>query len=285
MRWLLDKAIILPQYILPQHFLTGLVFKVTRFRNKAFKNFLINLFIQAYKVNMKQAIANDANDYESFNDFFTRKLKPDARNWQSNEAAILSPIDGAISQIGTISDDSIFQAKGKEFSLAQLLAQDEQLSSHFKAGLFATLYLSPRDYHRIHMPLTGKLKQTIYVPGRLFAVNNPAARTVDSLFARNERFISLFETEIGMMAQIMVGALFVGSMETVWAGQITPTQHRQLTSTDCSGDNISLQQGDEFGHFNMGSTVILLFERQRIKWRDVFQAGSKVKVGDILADR
>lgn len=282
----IDYIKVLPQYCLPKHGLTSIIYKLTRIRHKAWKNFLINTFVKVYKVDMKQAIWPTAHDYSSFNAFFTRELQPSARNLMIDQQNVLSPVDGAIYQIGGIDSDNIFQAKGKQFSLEALLANDVDMVKHFINGHFATLYLSPRDYHRIHMPVTGKLIKSTYVPGDLFAVNNPTTRTIDGLFARNERFISIFETELGLMAQIMVGALFVGSMETVFAGQITPTKHREITIKNYDDDKpITLKQGDEFGHFNMGSTVILLFEKDKMKWLKEMKANQAIQVGQVLGKK
>lgn len=279
---MLDYIKVLPQYCLPKHGLSHIVYKLTRIKFKPWKNFLINSFIKLYNVDMKHAIWPNANDYSSFNTFFTRELQPDVRKWHLDPQNILSPVDGTISQIGEINTNKIFQAKGKQFTLESLLANDLEATKHFMNGTFATLYLSPRDYHRIHMPVTGKLIKSTFVPGNLFAVNNPTTRVIDELFARNERFISIFETEIGLVAQIMVGALFVGSMETVWLGQITPIKKREISIHDYREDEIILKQGDEFGHFNMGSTVILLFEKDKMKWLEEMKTGGEIQVGQIL---
>ena len=268
-----------PLYCLPQHGLTSIVYKLTRIENKFWKNTLINVFIKLFKVDMEQAIWSSADHYPSFNAFFTRSLKPDARHWHKDKQSILSPVDGAISQIGKINKDILIQAKGLDYSLARLLANDESVE-RFYDGHFTTLYLSPKDYHRIHMPLSGQLIRTIYVPGDLFSVNTASVKTIDSLFARNERFISLFDTHVGLVAQIMVGAMFVGSMETVFAGQITPCEKREIVSKDYSNSgNIVLNQADEFGHFNMGSTVILLFEKDKISWKEDFAENDSIQVG------
>jgi len=280
---LLDYLLTFPQYLLPQHFLTGLVYRITRIETFWFKQLLIKTFISIFRVNMEEAKQENIENYVSFNDFFTRELKTDARNWQVNNQHILSPVDGAVSQLGSIDKHSIIQAKGKDYSLMQLFAGDTDLVSTFENGQFATLYLSPRDYHRIHMPYSGRLIKSIYIPGDLFAVNNPAVRTVDGVFARNERFISIFESDIGKFAMIMVGALFVGSMSTVWAGQITPSKHRHLAANEYLKDEeIQLNQSDEFGLFNMGSTVILLFQQDKIKWEDNFSAHSKIQCANHL---
>lgn len=273
----------LPQYLLPQHVLTGLVYRLTRIELRWFKNLLINIFIIMFKVNMQEAEKPFADNYSSFNDFFTRRLKDGSRQHASAADTVISPVDGSISQLGNIDGLEVFQAKGKRYSVEQLLAGDKNLFEQFRHGDFATLYLSPRDYHRIHMPVSGKLVKTVYVPGKLFAVNSAAVSTVDGLFARNERFISIFDTPHGSMALVMVGALFVGSMETVWAGQITPTTERVLTANTFEDSDISLEQGEEMGRFNMGSTVILLFERDSIDWLESLDANKKITVGQLLA--
>ncbi|MEM6998451.1 MAG: archaetidylserine decarboxylase [Pseudomonadota bacterium] len=233
---------------------------------------------------MQQAIWPNAEDYSSFNAFFTRHLNPDARNLKKTKNTIFAPVDGAISQIGDINHDRLIQAKGIDYSLPGLLANDVNAVERFQNGHFTTLYLSPRDYHRIHMPISGKLTRSIFVPGDLFPVNTASVRTVNQLFARNERFISLFETEIGLMAQIMVGATFVGSMETVFAGQITPTENREITIKEYEDDSITLNQTDEFGHFNMGSTVIILFEKNKISWDEQLKENDSIQVGQKIAD-
>ena len=279
---LLDYIKVLPLYCVPQHGLTAIVYKLTRIENKAWKNFVIKTFIKFYKVDMQQAIWPSEEDYSSFNAFFTRQLNPDARTWHKDKNNILSPVDGAVSQIGKINKDKLIQAKGIDYSLNRLLANDEEAIERFQDGSFTTLYLSPRDYHRIHMPVSGKLIKTIFVPGDLFPVNTASVRTVDQLFARNERFISLFETDIGLMAQIMVGATFVGSMETVFAGQITPTRKRVINIEEYDEKPITLNQADEFGHFNMGSTVILLFEKDKLSWMKQLKENNPIQVGQLI---
>lgn len=282
---LLDHIKVLPLYCIPQHGLTAIVYKLTRIENKRWKNFLIKTFVKYFKVDMSQAIWPGAEDYSSFNAFFTRHLKPDARSWKKDKNLILSPVDGAISQIGVINNDKLIQAKGIDYTLTRLLANDVDVAKRFQEGSFTTLYLSPRDYHRIHMPVTGILIKSTFVPGDLFPVNTSSVRTVDNLFARNERFISLFETDSGLMAQIMVGATFVGSMETVFAGQITPTKHREISIKEYEDKIIQLNQAEEFGHFNMGSTVILLFEKDKITWDESLKENDPVQVGQLIATR
>ena len=279
---MLDYIKVWPQYIIPQHSLSKLMYWLTRVQFKPWKNFMIKLIINLYKVDMKQAAKENVADYVSFNDFFTRYLKPESRTYQIDKNNIISPVDGAISQIGKLNGDKIIQAKGKDYSLNQLLANDTESINKLNDGTFTTLYLSPRDYHRIHMPVTGKLIKSIYVPGDLFAVNNATVRNVDKLFARNERFISLFETDLGLMAQIMVGAIFVGSMNTVWLGQITPAKKRECIIKEYKDEPLTLKQGQEFGNFNMGSTVILIFEQDSLKWLKNLNAGDAIRVGQQL---
>ena len=279
---MLDYIKVSPQYLIPQHYLSKIMYWLTRIEFKPWKNLIIKIIVYLYKVDLKQAEREIAQDYVSFNDFFTRRLKQTSRTWHLDKKNILSPVDGAISQIGKLNRDNIIQAKGKDYSLRQLLANDNESIQRLNDGIFTTLYLSPRDYHRIHMPVTGKLIRSIYVPGDLFAVNNATVRKVDNLFARNERFISIFETDLGLMAQIMVGAIFVGSMDTVFAGQITPSKTRQLTIKEYDNEPVTLGQGQEFGHFNMGSTVILVFEKDKLNWLEELKAGDGIQVGQVL---
>ena len=227
---------------------------------------------------MSLAKQPDATAYKTFNEFFTRELRPGVRTVSQDKNTIICPVDGSISQIGKIESGEIFQAKGRTYNLETLLAGDD-CAENFKDGQFATLYLSPRDYHRIHMPLDGKLTRMIYVPGKLFAVNSHTVRVVDRLFARNERVISYFETAIGPVAMILVGAINVGSIETVWAGEITPTKNRSITITDYKNQQIQLKRGEEMGRFNMGSTVILLFPNNCMQWLPELQADQSVTIG------
>ena len=263
---MLNYLKILILHCLPQHKLSKLIHRLSRIEFKPFKNMLINTFIRIYNVDMRIAEYQNSNDYDSFNSFFTRKLKKNIRKWEINNHLVLSPVDGQISQIGNINNHRLIQAKRKKYNLEQLLGNDKNLAHEFKNGSFATLYLSPRDYHRIHMPVTGRLIKSIYIPGDLFPVNNSSVNNIDKLFSRNERFVSIFITDIGLMAQIMVGAIFVGSMETVWSGEIIPNKKGEKIINDYKENNIKLVQGDEFGHFNMGSTVILLFQKNKIAW-------------------
>ena len=231
---------------------------------------------------MSLAIEPDGAAYKHFNAFFTRELKPEVRPVSQDNNTVLCPVDGSISQIGNIEAGEIFQAKNRTYQLNELLVNDE-LAENFRNGQFSTLYLSPRDYHRIHMPLDGRLIKMTYVPGKLFAVNSHTVKIVDRVFARNERVINYFETGVGLMALVMVGAINVGSMETVWAGEITPTKNRNITITNYREHKIQLKRGEEMGRFNMGSTVILLFEKDLIQWLPDLQADQLISMGMSLA--
>ncbi|MCG7957605.1 MAG: archaetidylserine decarboxylase, partial [Candidatus Thiodiazotropha taylori] len=223
---LLEGVFVALQYLLPHHFLSALMHKLTRIELKPVKDMIIRSIIDWYNVNMQEAMESDPTRYRSFNDFFTRALRPDARPVTQQPHEIASPADGTLSQAGDIESGYLFQAKGHDYALFELLGGDQEMTNLFDEGHFATIYLSPRDYHRLHMPLAGKLRKMVHVPGRLFSVNETTCRKVPRLFARNERVISLFDTEAGPMAMILVGAIFVSSIETVWAGTVTPANQR-----------------------------------------------------------
>jgi phosphatidylserine decarboxylase len=275
-----DIFLTLPQYIIPQHLLSRLILKLTRLEMGGLSHWVIRRFIKFYGVDMSIAQSSDVSHYASFNKFFTRALNPHARPL-ANNAEIVSPVDGEISQIGQIQNGSLLQAKGHDFQLNDLLAGHKV--ELFKEALFSTLYLSPKDYHRIHMPMTGQLTDMVYVPGRLFGVNQRTARVVPNLFARNERVICFFETELGQMALILVGALFVGSMETVWAGTVTPNELSQVEHWHYENGPV-LERGIEMGRFNMGSTVILLLDANRLQWLRELKSGDQVLMGQALAN-
>lgn len=281
MSTLIDYLATLPQYLLPHHFLSRIMLFITRIRFTAFKKFFIETFIQLFDVDMDLANRSQPEDYVHFNDFFTRSLKTEVRPIEGNEKTLVSPVDGSISQIGNINDELVFQAKGHHYTLTNLLGGDATLATEFINGKFATIYLSPRDYHRIHMPVAGRLKTMLHVPGRLFSVNGRTTRRIPNLFARNERVISVFDTDFGPMALIMVGAIFVGSMDTVWAGTVTPSSSRHKVTALHYGENnaIQLERGQEMGRFNMGSTVILLFPDQVMEWNKTFQSDDPVIMG------
>ena len=246
------------QHIIPQHFLSKLMFKLTRWQFKGFVYPFTRWFIKSYKVDLSLAVREKVEDYESFNDFFTRALKSETR--PLSEHCFVSPVDGVLSQFGNINNGKLIQAKGKSYTLEQLLVHKTK-ADIFNEGSFGTIYLSPKDYHRIHMPFDGKLISMTYVPGKLFSVNQKTTETVNNLFARNERVILYFETEFGIGCVILVGAIFVGSMQTVWHGLITPPYGKKIQSWAYTDKEIILKKGEELGRFNMGSTVILLFPK------------------------
>lgn len=269
------------QYVLPQHALSRLVLRATRVRSVWFKDLLTRGFLRLFPVDMSEAVETDPHAYGSFNEFFTRALQPGARPIAAGAHAVASPVDGAVSECGAIDAVSLLQAKGRRYTLAALLA-NQPWANRFEGGSFATLYLAPFNYHRIHMPVSGRLLDTVYVPGRLFSVNTVTARHVPRLFARNERVLTLFETEFGWVAVVLVGALNVGSMATVWAGDITPARRRAVTRLAVPA--VRLAKGAELGRFNMGSTVILLFERGRVRWHPGLRAGAIVQLGQALGE-
>jgi len=267
------------QYVLPQHALSRLVLAATRVRIPWFKNLLTRGFLRLFSLDMSEAMEPDPYRYGSFNEFFTRALRADTRPIDPDPESIASPVDGMVSECGTIDNDRLLQAKGRQYTLDELLAQ-QPWARNFEGGSFATLYLAPFNYHRIHMAVQGTLRDTVYVPGRLFSVNSATARQVPRLFARNERVLTLFDTEFGHFALVMVGALNVGSMATVWAGDITPAAHRMVTRIPCPA--VTLDKGAELGRFNMGSTVILLLEPKRAQWHPLLRAGSVVQLGQAI---
>ncbi|MDM8560522.1 archaetidylserine decarboxylase [Candidatus Parabeggiatoa sp. HSG14] len=277
-----DQLLTLPQYLIPQHLLSRLVLKLTRLQWGTVTHWMIRRFINFYGIDMNIAQSSEVRDYASFNLFFTRALKSTARPFSETE--ILSPVDAKISQIGQIESGSLLQAKGRHFQLTELLGGQTKIASLFKQGLFCTLYLSPKDYHRIHMPMTGRLTDMVYVPGRLFSVNQRTSRVVPNLFARNERVICLFETAFGPMALILVGAIFVGCIETVWAGTIAPNRSSQIQHWHYPEKTAPfLQRGEEMGRFNMGSTVIMLLDANYLTWLSHLKTQNKVLMGEGMA--
>jgi phosphatidylserine decarboxylase len=267
------------QYLLPQHGLSRAVLAATRVRARWFKDLTIRGFLKLYHVDLAEAAESDPYRYGSFNEFFTRELKAGARPIAEDSDALVSPVDGCVSEAGRIDGDRLLQAKGRDYRLTELLAA-QPWASRFEGGSFATLYLAPFNYHRVHMPLRGTLLETVYVPGRLFSVNAVTARHVPRLFARNERVLTLFDSSAGRFAVVLVGALNVGSIATVWAGDITPAARRVITRVPAAPT--TLEKGAELGRFNMGSTVILLFEPNRARWAPEVRAGSEVKLGRSL---
>jgi phosphatidylserine decarboxylase len=270
----------LSQTILPHHLLSQIVSKFTHCENVTWKNFLTRQIIQRYGVNMNEAAISDLNAFKSFNHFFTRELKSDVRPLTTEKNAIASPADGVVSQAGKITNGDIFQAKGKRFTVTDLLGGDSQRAEKFNDGEFTTIYLSPKDYHRLHMPISGSLREMIHVPGRLFSVNSATTEAVDGLFAKNERVVAIFDTEIGQVALVLVGAIFVSSIETVWHGVVTPPSIKTVRTWKYEADAPTLKIGDEMGRFNMGSTIVVLFEKDKMAWNADLSAGKSVKVGE-----
>ncbi len=270
--------------LLPHHFLSACMYEATRCKFRPWKNQQIRLFCKYYHVDLTEAECDNVQGYADFNAFFTRSLRTEARNIAYGEQTIVCPADGRLSEFGYISQGCLLQAKGKAYSLSALLGGDENHARQFEGGRYLTVYLSPRDYHRVHMPVTGRLRQMIHVPGRLFSVNGASAANVNQLFARNERVISVFDTALGQMAVILVGALFVGNIEQVWAGQVAPAGDGDIKRSDYSHDPaIRISQGVEMGRFNMGSTVIVLLENPAIDWREELSVGQQLRLGQALA--
>ncbi|AVS79503.1 phosphatidylserine decarboxylase [Paracidovorax avenae] len=274
-----DRLAVLPQYLLPKRALTSLAGRFASARAGTRTTAAIRRFVARYKVDMSEAENPDIASYATFNDFFTRALRPGAR--PIADAPAVCPVDGAVSQFGRIDRDQIFQAKGHRYSTTALLGGDAQEAARFADGSFATIYLSPRDYHRIHMPCDGRLRRMIYVPGALFSVNPLTARGVPGLFARNERVVCLFDTPLGSMALVLVGATIVGSMATVWHGTVNPPRTaglRQWTYDD--GPEVLLRKGEEMGRFMLGSTVVLLFEPGALRFAGTWEPARAVRLGE-----
>ena len=275
---LIEKIFAGVQYLLPHHLLSGLVYRFMRIRFAPVRVSQIAIIGSLVGVDWSEARQEEISDYETFNDFFTRELKSDARMIDPDPRSFISPSDGRISQCGRITSDRIIQAKKHHYSLHALLANDPD-AARFNNGFFHTIYLSPRDYHRVHMPFDGKLQRMIHVPGRLFSVSPYTVRQVPDLFARNERVVSIFETSHGPMAIVLVGAMLVSSMETVWSGQVTPPRGRKISRTDWSRRDIDLKKGEEMGRFNMGSTVILLWPPDAVTMLEELSNDDFVQMG------
>ncbi|MES2998117.1 MAG: archaetidylserine decarboxylase [Pseudomonadota bacterium] len=267
------------QSLLPQHCLSRFAGWVARCKQPWIKNRLIKNFIRDYQVDMSVALKESPQDYRHFNEFFTRSLKPEKRPIASEAAAIVSPVDGCISQFGGICEGQLIHAKGVNYSLQALLGGCKELTSQFQQGKFATFYLAPEDYHRVHSPCDGKLREMIYVPGRLFSVDPKTMADLPDLFVRNERIINLFTTPAGPMAVILIGAMLVASMSTVWEGVITPSTSRAIRYWHYTEDAIFLEKGEELGRFQLGSTVILLFADDRIDWSSALCVNKNVQFG------
>ena len=277
-----DRLAVLPQYLLPKGALTNFAGRIAGAKGGAMTTWLIRWFVGRYNVNMDEALDPDITHYASFNDFFTRALRPDARPLA--QADYVCPVDGRISQFGSIDKDQIFQAKGHNFSTTALVGGDATLAAQFEHGSFANLYLSPRDYHRIHMPCDGRLTRMIYVPGELFSVNPTTARGIPGLFARNERVVCVFDTANGPFVMTLVGATIVGSMATVWHGVVNPPRTGQVRDWSYANDNVVLKQGEELGRFLLGSTVVMLFPKDTVQFNANWQPAGPVQLGEVMGD-
>ncbi|MEY5100725.1 MAG: phosphatidylserine decarboxylase [Pseudomonadota bacterium] len=278
-----DRLAVLPQYLLPKRALTQLAGALARRPLGGFTQSSIRRFVARYGVDMREAAEPDITRYATFNDFFTRALKAGARPLA--QADFLCPVDGAISQCGPIERDQIFQAKGHRYSTTALVGGDAELAAKFEGGEFATLYLSPRDYHRIHMPCFGRLQRMIHVPGELFSVNPTTARGVPGLFARNERVVCVFEGRFGPFVLVLVGATIVGSMATVWHGVVNPPRSRQVREWRYADLPIALQAGEEMGRFLLGSTVVMLFPKDTLRFNPDWKPARAIRMGEAMGMR
>lgn len=281
---MMDSLFVLGQHLAPQHLISRGAGLIANSTNPRIRDPFIHWFIRRYGVDMSEAQEPDPAAYRSFNQFFTRALKPGARPLEGDESTLVSPADGAISQLGSIRRGRIFQAKGQSFTLSELTAEPDRELAEFEGGAFNTIYLSPRDYHRVHMPVTGTLERMTFIPGRLFSVNPVTAERVPRLFARNERVVAWFRTEYGPMAVVLVGAMIVASIETVWAGPVAPSGNR-LTRQDypVKGDGaVTLSRGEEMGRFALGSTVVVALPRGRVEWDTNLDAATPLSLGQSL---
>ena len=278
-----DRMAVLPQYLMPKQALTRLAGEVAGARGGAFTTRLIRWFIDRYRVNMAEAANPDPAAYATFNDFFTRALAPGARPLA--DAPLVSPVDGAVSQLGPVNGDAIVQAKGHTYTVQALVGGDPELARPFLGGHFATLYLSPKDYHRIHMPCAGRLRRMIHVPGDLFSVNPVTARGVPGLFARNERVVCQFDGDHGPFVLVLVGATIVGSMATVWHGVVNPPRPGAVRDWRYDGEHaVTLDRGAEMGRFLLGSTVVLLFPAGPLAFNPAWRPGGEIRMGEAMAD-
>lgn len=283
-----DKLKITLQYLMPKHLISRLVGKIASAKMGWLTTQLISLFIKAFKINMAEAKFKNASDFDTFNNFFTRELEAGARVINDNDNTICFPVDGAISQQGDIVDGRLIQAKGFNYNLTTLLGGDQNTSAAFQGGKFSCIYLAPKDYHRIHMPMAATLREMIYVPGELFSVNPLTARNVPDLFARNERVVAVFDTKFGAFSMVLVGATIVASIETTWAGTITPPAGSDIFRWQYPADGddaIRFEKGDEMGRFKLGSTVITTFSPQMLNnFAEGYGPGSITRLGDIYAE-
>jgi phosphatidylserine decarboxylase len=271
---------VFPQYLLPKQAMTELAGRFAKANAGWLTTFAIRHFIKHYAVNMDEAVTSDINSYSTFNDFFTRALLAEKR--PIAQADYICPVDGAISQLGVIRSNQIIQAKGRDYSATALLGGDSALAERFYDGHFATLYLSPRDYHRVHMPCNGRLTRMIYIPGSLFSVNPGTVRGVPGLFARNERVVCVFESEHGPFVLVLVGATIVGSISTVWHGVVNSRRSGRIREWRYDSQALIFEKGDEMGHFQLGSTVVMLFPHNRMQFNQRWAPGQTVRFGEMM---
>lgn len=276
-----DRLFVASQYVAPHHALSRLTGTLAESGWGPLKRLLINTFARRYQVDMSEAERPNLTDYRNFNEFFTRSLKAGARSFPEHPNTLCSPVDGSVSQAGSICDGRIIQAKNQSYSVTELLGGDAEQARRYRDGEFATLYLAPRDYHRIHMPCAGTLVRTTFVPGRLFSVNDSTAKAVPRLFARNERLVCEFDTERGRMVMVLVGAMIVASIETTWAGVVAPMR-RQIQHVHYNNPQLSFSRGEEMGRFRLGSTVVLLFENEALTWAESIKPGQPITLGQPL---
>jgi len=280
---MIDQLKIIGQYLLPKHLVSRLAGKLAAAQAGTLTAFLIKQFIAKFKIDMSEAKHSDPAYFKTFNDFFTRELREGIRPIVTGEENIALPVDGKISQLGNIKAGRIFQAKGHDFSLRELLGGRDDIAAPFDNGLFSTIYLSPQDYHRIHMPITGKLEKMVFIPGDLFSVNPLTAENVPNLFARNERAVAIFSTAIGPMAMVLVGATIVASIETVWGGTLAATADKEIQYWDYKDQDITLEKGAELGRFKLGSTIVALFPKNSVSFAENLQSGSVTRLGELFA--
>lgn len=279
-----EQLKVLPQYLFPQHAVSIAAGKLAESRTAWFKNWFIRKFAKAYNIDMSIAVEPELTNYACFNDFFTRAIRPETRPIDDDNSSFCSPVDGAMSQFGPIENGKIIQAKNHHYSALEILGGNQEYADIFANGEFCTIYLAPKDYHRIHMPCNGRLTSMSHIPGKLFSVNPLTANNVPNLFARNERVVSYFDTEFGKMALVAVGATIVGSIETVWAGTVTPPTVKSVTSWDYSDNPRDFAKGEEMGRFKLGSTVVLLMEKADWQWKNM-QPGDDLLLGEKLVTR
>ncbi|MGI9238320.1 MAG: archaetidylserine decarboxylase [Woeseiaceae bacterium] len=281
---MLARAFVILQYLLPKHWLTAVVYRVARIRNSTIKNFLISRFVQFYDVNVEEIKRDLPAGFTTFNDFFVRELNSDARDIDGDASSIVSPVDGTVSLAGSLREESLLQAKGIEYSLDELLATDIEECAAYANGRFATIYLAPYNYHRVHAPFDAKLVAASYVPGDLFSVNDATAALVAGLYRRNERLVMHFRTARGPAVLIFVGALNVGSISTPWSGEIRPRKGGIVDALDISRHSTAIKKGDLLGWFNMGSTVILLLPDNTGEWRCELKSGQTLRMGEPIGN-